>query len=109
MTEQTNEVTKKMPFFKYWIYFVLIETFILSAINPFLKYANFEDYLWVFGYLATNFGTAVGYSLWAFLFCALYRLYTKVFNKFYSYKTDINLLFFGIGFVMLAMYGLYAV
>jgi hypothetical protein len=109
MNEPLFEVVKKMPFLKYWIYFVLIETVVISAMNPFLKYANFGNYFWLFGYLATNFGTALGYSLWAFLFCALYRLYIKVFNKSYSYKTDTNLLFFGIGVVLFAMYGLYGV
>ena len=109
MTEHSIEVIKRMPFLKYWIYFVLIETVVLSLMNPFLKYANFGNYFWLFGYLATNFGTALGYSLWAFLFCALYRLYIKVFNKSYSYKTDTNLLSFGIGLVLLAMYGIYGV
>ena len=109
MTEKFIEVIKKMPFLKYWVYFVLIETILLSLINPFLKYANFGNYFWFFSYLATNFGTALGYSLWAFLFCAFYRIYIKVFNKSYSYKTDTNLLFCGIGFVAFAMYGLYAV
>lgn len=109
MTEHSIEVIKKMPFLKYWIYFVLIETVFLSLMNPFLKYVNFWDYSWFLGYLAPKFGAAIGYSLWAFLFCALYKLYIKVFNKTYSYKTDINLLFFGIGLVIFGMYGIYKV
>lgn len=109
MSEQNFSVQKKIPIIKYWLYFILIETIVLSLINPFLKYAKFDNYLWIVGYLAENFGTAIGYSLWAFLFCMLYRVYIKVLKKTYSYKTDTNLLMFGIAIVIFAMYGLYAV
>jgi hypothetical protein len=98
---------KKLPLLKIYLGFIVLGMLFASALDSYTIFSpKAFTLLGLFGVLASRFGLALGWSLWAFLPVFLYRGYLLLSKKQYSKKTDQGFLIFGLILIALTIKGL---